>query len=183
MLSMSILQDTEKKMAAASDFFHKEVKAFRTGKAHPALVETVTIDVYGTTMRLSDLATISVADTRQLVISPYDANNVSAISKGIIAANLNLQPSVEGTLIRIKIPEPTTEYRNEVVKQLRRKCEEAKISIRNIRREANDKLKKSEDLTEDAVKGMEKKIQELTDKFCKHIDEITKQKEADILSL
>ncbi|SYX08535.1 Vegetative protein 12B,ribosome recycling factor,Translation elongation factor Ts,ribosome recycling factor,Ribosome recycling factor [Chlamydia poikilotherma] len=180
---MSILTDTEKKMAAALEFFHKEVRSFRTGKANPALVETVTVDVYGTTMRLSDLASISVADTRQLVISPYDANNVSAISKGIIAANLNLQPDVEGTIVRIKIPEPTAEYRNEVIKQLRRKSEEAKVTIRNIRRESNDKLKKDSDLTEDAVKGMEKKIQELTDKFCKQVDEITKQKEADLSSI
>ncbi|EPP28931.1 ribosome-recycling factor, partial [Chlamydia psittaci 84-8471/1] len=116
-------------------------------------------------------------------ISPYDANNVSAISKGIIAANLNLQPDVEGSIVRIKIPEPTAEYRNEVIKQLRRKSEEAKVAIRNIRRESNDKLKKDSDLTEDAVKGMEKKIQELTDKFCKQIDEMTKQKEADLSSI
>ncbi|BAE81734.1 ribosome recycling factor [Chlamydia felis Fe/C-56] len=180
---MSILADTEKKMATALEFFQKEIRAFRTGKAHPALVETVTVDVYGTTMRLSDLASISVADTRQLVISPYDANNVSAISKGIIAANLNLQPDAEGAIIRIKIPEPTAEYRNEVIKQLRRKSEEAKVTIRNVRREANDKLKKDSDLTEDAVKGMEKKIQELTDKFCKQIDEMSKQKEADLSSI
>lgn len=180
---MSILADAEKKMAVALDFFYKEVKSFRTGKAHPALVETVTVDVYGTTMRLSDIASISIADTRQLVISPYDANNVSAISKGVLAANLNLQPEVEGAIIRIKVPEPTTEYRQEVVKQLRRKSEETKIAIRNVRRESNDKLKKSSDLTEDAVKGMEKKIQELTDKFCKQVDDLTKQKEVEVLSI
>ncbi|AAD18838.1 ribosome releasing factor [Chlamydia pneumoniae TW-183] len=180
---MSVLQDTEKKMAAALDFFHKEVKSFRTGKAHPALVETVVVDVYGTTMRLSDIASISVADLRQLVISPYDGNNASAIAKGIIAANLNLQPEVEGSIIRIKVPEPTADYRQEMIKQLRRKCEEAKINVRNIRREANDKLKKDSALTEDVVKGNEKKIQELTDKFCKQLDELTKQKEAEIASI
>lgn len=180
---MSYLDDAEKKMLAALEFFQKEVQSFRTGKAHPALVETVVVEVYGTTMRLSDIASISIADTRQLVISPYDANNLSAISKGVIAANLNLQPNVEGSVIRIKIPEPTAEYRNEVIKQLRRKCEEAKVTIRNVRRETNDKLKKDSDLTEDAVKGMEKKVQELTDKFCKQIDDITKKKEVDISSL
>ncbi len=180
---MSITQDAEKKMAAAVEFFQKEAKSFRTGKAHPALVETVVVEVYGTTMRLSDIASISVADLRQLLISPYDANNVSAISKGILAANLNLQPEVEGSVIRIKVPEPTAEYRHEVVKQLRRKCEEAKVAIRNIRRESNDKLKKDSELTEDAVKSMEKKIQELTDKFCKQLDEITKQKESEISSI
>lgn len=180
---MSYLDDAEKKMLAALGFFQKEVQSFRTGKAHPALVETVVVEVYGTTMRLSDIASISIADTRQLVISPYDANNLSAISKGVIAANLNLQPNVEGSVIRIKIPEPTAEYRNEVIKQLRRKCEEAKVTIRNVRRETNDKLKKDSDLTEDAVKGMEKKVQELTDKYCKQIDDITKKKEVDISSL
>ncbi|EPP34847.1 ribosome recycling factor [Chlamydia ibidis] len=180
---MSLIADAEKKMAAALDFFQKEVKSFRTGKAHPALVETVSVDVYGTTMRLSDIASISVADTRQLVISPYDANNASAISKGVIAANLNLQPELEGSIVRIKVPEPTAEYRQEVVKQLRRKCEEAKVAIRNIRRESNDKLKKDSGLTEDVAKGMEKKIQELTDKFCKQVDETTKQKEAELASL
>lgn len=180
---MSYLDDAEKKMLAALEFFQKEVQSFRTGKAHPALVETVVVEVYGTTMRLSDIASISIADTRQLVISPYDANNLSAISKGVIAANLNLQPNVEGSVIRIKIPEPTAEYRNEVIKQLRRKCEEAKVTIRNVRRETNDKLKKDSDLTEDAVKGMEKKVQELTDRFCKQIDDITKKKEVDISSL
>lgn len=180
---MTILADAEKKMAAALDFFQKEVKSFRTGKAHPALVETVSVDVYGTTMRLSDIASISVADTRQLVISPYDANNASAISKGILAANLNLQPEIEGAIVRIKVPEPTTEYRQEIVKQLRRKSEETKIAIRNVRRESNDKLKKSSDLTEDVVKGMEKKIQELTDKFCKQIDDVAKNKEAEVLSI
>lgn len=180
---MSTLKDSEKKMAAAVEFFQKEARGFRTGKAHPALVETVTVDVYGTTMRLSDVASISVADARQLVISPYDSNNASAISKGILAANLNLQPEVEGAIVRIKVPEPTAEYRQEVVKQLKRKCEEAKIAIRNIRRESNDKLKKDPDLTEDAVKGLEKKIQELTDRFCKQLDDITKQKEIEVTSI
>ncbi|WP_201456535.1 ribosome recycling factor [Chlamydia sp. 17-3921] len=180
---MPILRDTEKKMLASFEFFQKEVKTFRTGKAHPALIETVTVDVYGMSMRLSDIASISVADTRQLVISPYDANNTSAIAKGVIAANLNLQPEVEGSIIRIRVPEPTAELRQDMIKQLRRKCEEAKIQIRNIRRETNDKLKKDSDLTEDVVKNKEKKIQDLTDKFCKQIDELTKQKETDIASL
>ncbi|ANH78505.1 ribosome recycling factor [Candidatus Chlamydia sanziniae] len=180
---MSTFQDTEKKMAVALDFFQKEIKSFRTGKAHSALVETVIVDVYGTTMRLLDIASISVADARQLMISPYDTNNASAIAKGIIAANLNLQPEIEGAVIRIKIPEPTADYRKEMVKQLRRKCEETKVNIRNIRRDANDKLKKDSTLTEDAVKNMEKKVQELTDKFCKQIDDFTKQKETEIASL
>ena len=171
------LSSAEKEMSGVLTFFQKEIRGFRTGKAHPALVETVTVEVYGTTMRLSDIASISVSDVRQLLISPY------AISKGILAANLNLQPIVEGATVRINVPAPTEEYRREVVKQLKRKSEEAKVSIRNIRRTFNDRLKKDNNLTEDAVKGLEKKIQELTDKFCKQVEELTKQKEAELSSL
>ena len=177
------LSSAEKEMSGVLTFFQKEIRGFRTGKAHPALVETVTVEVYGTTMRLSDIASISVSDVRQLLISPYDAGTVSAISKGILAANLNLQPIVEGATVRINVPAPTEEYRREVVKQLKRKSEEAKVSIRNIRRTFNDRLKKDNNLTVDAVKGLEKKIQELTDKFCKQVEELTKQKEAELSSL
>ncbi|AGT71132.1 ribosome recycling factor [Chlamydia trachomatis] len=177
------LASAEKEMVGVLTFFQKETRGFRTGKAHPALVETVTVEVYGTTMRLSDIASISVSDIRQLLLSPYDAGTVSAISKGILAANLNLQPIVEGATVRINVPEPTEEYRREVIKQLKRKSEEAKVAIRNIRRTFNDRLKKDDNLTEDAVKSLEKKIQELTDKFCKQIEELAKQKEAELATV
>lgn len=180
---MQILNESEKKMDAVIDFFNKELKGFRTGRAHPALVETVTVDVYGATMKLSDVATISIPENRQLLISPFDANNTAAIAKGIIAANLNLQPNVEGSMIRIQVPEPDASYRQEMIKQLRRKSEESKVAIRNIRREANEKAKKTSDMTEDAVKSLEKKIQDLTNKFCKTIDDLTKSKEVEISSV
>lgn len=181
-----MINDAEKKMLGAVDFLKHEFSGLRTGRANPALVEGVLVEVYGTHMRLSDLASISVPEARQLLISPFDANNTGLIAKGIIAANLNLQPQVEGTLIRIKIPELDASFRQEMVKQARKKAEEAKIAIRNIRREANEKTKKQKsegNITEDSLKSTEKKVQDLTDKYCKIVDELTKQKEKEITAI
>ncbi len=180
------INDVEKKMLGAIEFLKHEFSGLRTGRANPALVEGVQVEAYGTHMRLSDLATISVPEARQLLISPFDANNIGVIAKGIIAANLNLQPQIEGTLIRIKIPEPDLSFRQEMVKQARKKAEEAKIAVRNIRREANEKVKKQKsegNITEDILKSTEKKVQDLTDKYCKLIDELTKEKEKEITAI
>lgn len=178
-----IINDAEKKMISAIEFLKHEFSGLRTGRANPALVEGVLVEAYGTNMRLSDLASISVPEARQLLISPFDANNTGVIAKGIIAANLNLQPQVEGTLIRIKIPEPDASFRQEMVKQARKKAEEAKIAVRNVRRETNEKAKKQKaegSITEDILKSTEKKVQDLTDKYCKLIDDLTKEKEKEI---
>lgn len=181
-----MINDAEKKMLGAIDFLKHEFSGLRTGRAHPALVEGVLVEAYGTHMRLSDLASISVPEARQLLISPFDANNTAIIAKGIIAANLNLQPQVEGSLIRIRIPELDASFRQEMIKQVRKKAEETKIAIRNIRREANEKTKKQKSeggITEDILKSTEKKVQDLTDKYCKVIDELTKEKEKEITAI
>ncbi|MEG0287537.1 MAG: ribosome recycling factor [Victivallaceae bacterium] len=183
---MSFIDEIEKKMQQAVVCLQQELKGLRTGRANPALIENVTVDVYGTSMRLSEAASISVPETRQLLVTPYDQNNVSSIAKGIMMANLNLQPEVEGNIIRIKIPEPDATLRAEMVKQARKKNEEAKIVVRNVRHDANDKLKKKklvEFQTEDAIKGAEKKIQDLTNKYCKAMDDLTKDKEAEIITI
>lgn len=183
---MSFLQEIEKKMEQALLFLKKDLQGLRTGRANPGLVENIVVDVYGTSMRLSELASISVPEARQLCISPFDRNNISAIAKGIQLANLNLQPEVEGNIIRIKIPEPTAALRTEMVKQARKKNEEAKVTIRNIRRDGNEKLKKKEVIecsTDDAIKGAEKKIQDLTNKYCKIMDDVTKDKESEIMTV
>lgn len=183
---MSFVDEIEKKMEQSVVFLQKEFKGLRTGRASPALIENVTVDVYGTSMRLSEVASISVPETRQLLVTPYDQNNVSSVAKGIMIANLNLQPEVEGSIIRIRIPEPNAALRAEMVKQARKKNEDAKIIVRNIRRDANDKLKKKELVefqTEDAVKGAEKKIQDLTNKYCKVMDDLTKDKEVEITTI
>lgn len=179
---MFSLREVEDKMKGSVSFFQQEIQAFRTGRAHPALVTNVPVEVYGANMRLADVASVSIPENRQLLISPFDSNNVSAIAKGLLAANLNLNPEIEGNLIRLKIPAPDANQRQELVKQLKRKAEDAKVAVRNVRRESLDKLKKSSE-TEDGIKSLEKKIQDLTDTYCKQIDELTKTKESEITTV
>ncbi len=183
---MDVIKDTEKKMAGAIDHLKHELKGLRTGRANPAVLETVQIEVYGTQMRIQDVASISVPEPRMLLIAPFDTNNVHAIAKGIEAANLNLQAVVDGNVVRIKVPEMDQSVRLEMVKQAKRKCEEAKVSIRNARRDGNEAVKKQKadgDIPEDVMKKNEKKIQDLTDKYCKDADAITGEKEKEIVTV
>lgn len=183
---MDIIAETTKKMNAAIDHLKIELKGLRTGRANPAMVENVYVELYGARMRLQDAASISVPEARQLLISPFDPKNVHLIAKGIEAANLNLRPVVDGSIIRIKIPEMDTAVRQDMIKQAKKKNEESKISIRNIRRDANELVKKqksSGEIPEDMMKKHEKKIQELTDKFCKQADELTEAKEKEIVAI
>ena len=183
---MSVLDDTNKGMQAAIEHLKAELKGIRTGRANSGMVEGVTLEVYGTQMRLTDVASISTPEARQLLISPFDANNVHAIAKGIEAANLNLQPMVDGSVVRIKVPEMDTSVRQDMVKVAKRKCEEAKISIRNVRRDHNELVKKQKsagEIPEDQMKSFEKKIQESTDKYCKIADDLTSEKEKEITTV
>ncbi|MCH9608610.1 MAG: Ribosome-recycling factor [Chlamydiales bacterium] len=183
---MDILDDTDKKMSAAIEHLKEELRALRTGRANPGMVEKVLVDVYGAQMRLSDLASISVPEPRQLLISPYDGNNVHAISKGIELANLGFQPAVDGHVIRITVPEMDSSMRNELVKVAKKKCEDAKVSIRNARRDGNEIVKKqksSGEIPEDLMKVNEKKIQDFTDKYCKFADKLVQEKENEIVKI
>lgn len=183
---MDILDQTKKKMQGALDHFKTDLRALRTSRANPSMVENVAVDVYGSKMKLKEVASITVPEPRQIVITPYDHGNLHAIAKGIEIANLNLLPIVDGNLVRIRIPEMDTSVRQEIVKQAKKKCEDTKISIRNIRRDGNDLIKKGKadsTLTEDMVKKLEKNIQELTDKFCKMADESFAEKEKEILTI
>jgi ribosome recycling factor len=181
-----VIKETEKRMNGVIDHLKHELKGLRTGRANPAMVETVIVEVYGTQMRLTELASISVPESRQLLISPYDNKNIHAISKGIEAANLNLRPVVDGGVVRIKIPEMDQNMRQEMVKQGKKKTEEAKVGIRNARRDGNESLKKQKaasEISEDILKKNEKKIQELTDKFCTLADKICEEKEREITTI
>ncbi len=181
-----VIKETEKKMTGAIDHLKHELKGLRTGRANPAIVENVMVDVYGTQMRLPELASISVPEPRQLVISPYDAKNVHAIAKGIESANLNLRAFVDGPIVRIKIPEMDQNVRQEMVKQAKKKTEETKVAIRNARRDGNEAVKKqksSSEIPEDVMKKHEKKIQELTDKYCSLADKTCEEKEREITTI
>lgn len=183
---MDVIKETEKKMQGAIEHLKHELKGLRTGRANPAVLESVHIEVYGTQMRIQDVASISVPEPRQLLISPFDAKNVHAIAKGIEAANLNLQAVVDGNVVRIRVPEMDQSVRQEMVKQARRKCEEAKVGIRNARRDGNETVKKQKangDIAEDVMKKSEKKIQDLTDKYCKEADTVAEAKEKEIVTI
>lgn len=181
-----IISQSKTKMKDAMEHFHKELKNIRTGRASPELVENVSVEVYGTQMRLRDMANITSPEPRQLLITPFDANNTNEIGSAIEKANLNLRPIVEGNMVRINIPEMSKERREEMIQVLNRKKEESKVSIRNIRKEANSNLKSEKKdglLTEDEVKGHEKEIQNLTDSYCSQADEAAKAKESEILTI
>ena len=174
------------KMQAALDHFKQELKNLRTNRANPGVVEGVSVDVYGAQMKVKELANITTPETRQILITPFDPQTASAIAKGIEKANLNLQPVLEGHAIRINVPPMDQSMRQEIVKQGKKKAEDAKIVIRDIRRKSNDTIKEkksSGELTEDMIKKLEKAIQELTDKFCRQIDELFSAKEKEILAV
>lgn len=180
---MSILDQTEKKMKAALDHLQDELKKIRTGQANPAMVENIQVEVYGSQMRLRDVASITTPEMRQILITPYDAHNASAIGKSIERANLGFMPIVDGNAVRINIPPMDESLRNEMVKLCHKKREESKISIRNVRREANEAVRKqktSGDMSEDIMKKLEKNIQDLTDKYCKKADDLSASKEKEV---
>lgn len=183
---MSILDQTKTKMVVAIDHFKNELKNIRTGRANPGLVEHVMVEVYGSSMRLKDVASISTPEARLILITPFDPQTVGVIGKSIEKANLGLMPIVDANVIRIKIPPMTEELRKKMIKICYEECEQTKVSIRNIRRDANEAARKQKTdgvLAEDALKKMEKSIQELTDKACKEAEELAEKKEKEIATI
>jgi ribosome recycling factor len=183
---MNVIEQAKKKMNSVLEHLKNELKSIRTGRANPGMLDPVRIEAYGTQMKLRDMATVSVPEPRMIVISPFDPQNLHAIAKGIEKANIGLQPVVEANLIRLKIPDMSQSVRQDMVKLARKKCEETKVSIRNIRREYNDMargLENEGDITEDERKGLEKDIQNQTDHFCKLSDTLAQEKEREILTI
>ena len=164
-----------------------EFTGVRTGKASTALVENLIIEAYeGSSMRLLELASISTPELRTIMIQPWDASTVQAIDKGIQTANLGLNPSVDGKIIRINLPDLTKERREELVKVVRKMAEDGRVSVRHVRRESIDTLKaekKKSDITEDDLTGGEKEVQKLTDTYVKKIDDHLTDKEEEILTV
>lgn len=183
---MSIIDQTKNKMAAAIEHFKNDLKNIRTGRANSGMVEHVMVEVYGSSMRLKDIASITVPESRQLLITPFDPQNTSAIGKSIERANLGLMPIVDGNTVRIKIPPMTEELRKKMAKICHEEREKAKVSIRNIRRDGNEAVRKQKadgEIAEDMLKKLEKNIQELTDKFCKEVDDLSEKKEKEISTI
>ncbi|QDP40206.1 ribosome recycling factor [Radiobacillus deserti] len=185
-MSDAVINETKQKMKQAVQAFSKQLATVRAGRANPSLLDSVYVDYYGASTPLNQLATISTPEARLLVITPFDKSSIAEIEKAIQKADLGLSPSSDGNIIRINIPPLTEERRKELVKVVGKYAEEAKVQIRNIRRDSNDSLKKAEkngDLTEDDLRGYQDDVQKETDHHIDEIDELVKQKEKEIMEV
>lgn len=181
-----IINDTKNKMKKSIDSLSRELANISAGRANSNLLNGVTVDYYGAPTPVQQLASINVPEARLLVISPYDKSSVGNIEKAINAANLGVNPSSDGEVIRISVPALTEERRKELVKEVKKIGENAKVAVRNVRRDSNDSLKKQEkdgDITEDDLRSQIDDIQKLTDDSIKEIDNLLEDKEQDILSV
>jgi len=185
-MTKEILKQTEEKMHKAAEVVRHELVKIRTGKATTALLDGVKVDYYGSPMSLNQIANLSVLDVHTISIQPWDKNMVGPIEKSILAANLGLNPVGDGAAVRVPIPPLNEERRKELVKLVKKFAEEGKISVRNVRRDAIEHLKKSEKadhFSEDERKRAEVEAQKLTDKFIKDIDALVALKEKEIMEV
>ena len=181
-----VKKETEEKMLKSIDSLKKGFQKIRTGRATPDILDGITVDYYGNPSPINAVANISVPEARLVVIQPWEKTLLPDIEKAILASNLGLAPQNDGNLIRLNIPALTEDRRKELVKQAKALGEDAKVSIRNIRRDGNDKLKKAEkakEINEDLMKDGMDEIQKLTDKFVKEIDDLVKAKSDDIMTV
>ena len=184
MTYQDIIERTKDAMTKASEFSGSQIKKVRTGRATASLVDNVKADFYGSPTAISQMANISTPDARTIVIQPYDKTTLAGISKAIQTADLGFNPQSDGNIIRIPVPQLNEERRKEYVKMAKKFAEEGKVSVRNIRRENIELLKKSEkskDITEDERKHGEDEIQKITDKHIKLIDEFSAKKEKELM--
>ena len=178
-----ITSSLEQDMNKAMDALKHEFSAIRTGRANPALLQNVQVDSYGSKAPLASVASISVSDTRTLLVNAWDANNVKSIDTGIRHANLGLNPRIDGNKLFISLPELTQERRQEFIKLAKKKSEDIKIRIRNARRDANEELKKLEknkEISEDQLKTEMENVQKITDSYIKKIEDTLKGKQEDL---
>src|SRR5688572_26750267 len=181
-----VLLEAEEKMAKTEEVLVREFAGVRTGKASAGLVENIQVEVYGSNMRIRELAGITTPETRVILIQPWDAATVHPIEKAIQKANLGLNPSVDKKFIRIVLPELSTERRNEFVKIVHKMTEDGRVAIRHVRRDAMEALKKSAKVggvTEDQVEAAEKEIQKLTDQYIAKLDQHLAHKEKEIMTV
>jgi ribosome recycling factor len=181
-----VLKDARERMDKTVESLHSDLRSIRTGRASPALVEKLTVDYYGAPTPLNQLAGITVPEPRMLMIRPWDRNTMGIIEKSILKSDLGLTPTNDGQVIRLVIPQLTEERRRDLTKQVAKRVEEARVSVRNIRRDAMDMLRdleKEKMISEDEMYEGRDETQELTDKYIKQMDEIGKAKEAEIMEV
>ncbi|MCX7835111.1 MAG: ribosome recycling factor [bacterium] len=186
MTAEQILKDNEERMKKSVELLRHEFSTLRTGKASPALLDTIHVEMYGTNMQLKALANVTTPDSRTLVITPFDKSALPKIEKAILKSDLGITPNNDGQVIRLIIPMMTEERRKDLVKLAKKMAEESKIAIRNIRRDGNDQIKKLEkahEIREDEAVRFQEKLQKLTDQYIKNVEDILQHKEKEILEV
>ncbi len=181
-----LIKNTEEKMNKTVAVLERDYKAIRAGRANASVLDRITVDYYGVPTPIQQMAAISIPEPRVLMIQPWDATTMKEIEKAILVSDIGINPQNDGRVIRLSFPPLTEERRKEIVKDVKKQAEDNKVAIRNTRRDALEKLKglkKANAITEDDQANGEKKIQNLTDKFCKEIDELASIKEKEILSV
>jgi ribosome recycling factor len=180
------LQEATDKMDKAVTHLKEDLSGIRTGRATPAVLNRVTVEYYGTTVPLNQLASISVPEPRMLAVTPYDKSSIAVIEKSILASDLGITPSNDGQVIRLAFPQLTEERRKDLVKQVHHRAEDGRVAVRNIRRHHKDELEGLEHegtISEDDLARSEKELQKLTDRFVAEIDEIQRHKEQELMEV
>lgn len=182
----SIIKDADGRMRKSIEAFKTEMAKLRTGRANPSILDHVTVDYYGSRMALNQVASITVSDARTLMIKPYERSMTQPIEKAILNADLGLNPVTAGEVIRVPMPALNEERRRDMIKVVRSEAETARVSIRNVRRDANTLLKdllKKKDITEDEERRLSDDVQKLTDKFVAEVEQLLSAKETDLMAI
>ena len=183
---MSEIKTFEQKMQKSIDSFTNDLNTLRAGRANPAVLDKINVEYYGTPTPINQIGNITVPEARVIQIAPWEVSLLKEIEKSLLASDLGITPNSDGKVIRLVFPQLTEERRKELTKEVKKKGEDAKVAIRNIRRDAIDAFKKQEkakEITQDDVKGLEEKVQKLTDKFVAAIDKIVEEKNKEVLSI
>ena len=183
--TQSVMKEVETKMTGALEALGRDLATVRTGRASAGLLDVIRVDYYGTPTPVNQMASISVPDARTIVIQPWEAGQLKAIEKAIMTSDLGLNPVNDGKIVRLAMPSPTEERRKQLAKTVHKIAEESRVAVRNLRREANDKLKalaKDKKVSEDEERRSHDQIQKTTDRFVAKVDELLKKKEQEILS-
>ena len=181
-----MIKKFEDKMQKSIESLEREYNSIRAGRANPHVLDKIKVDYYGTPTAIQQVANVNVPEPRMIQIQPWEASMVKEIEKAILTSDLGINPTNDGKVIRLLFPELTEERRKELAKDVKKKGENAKVAIRNIRRDAMDEAKKQEkakEITEDELKGLEKEIQKVTDDAVKHVDEMTAHKEKELMEV
>ncbi len=185
-MSKEVLATAKEKMTKAEESLRRELGQIRAGRANASLLDRIQVEYYGAPTPVNQLASINIPEARVLMITPFDKNSIADIEKAIQMSDIGISPTNDGNVIRLVIPQLTEERRKELAKDVKKEAENAKIAVRNIRRDAIDEYKKQQkngDITEDDLRGLEKEVQTLTDNSIKEVDKIAAEKEKELLEV